>query len=174
MIDPMNPPRLQVGSLYVLLFTRNDPPQANDFHWALYLHQHDSTGGMKYHIRNVGSGWMPDHGVTTAIFKEFLLVGLFRIADVAEKWHPHLDQISRSLDANLNHPTQTCRVWALDVLALLQKPLHDGQRIFNCDDIPALQQEIFDWGNLHAPSAARNEQPRPIGASALCGLSHPL
>jgi hypothetical protein len=109
-----------------------------------------------------------------AIMKDFLLVGLFRIADVPAHQYPHLDRTFRSLDARLNHPTQACQVWALDVLALLQeqKQVDSGERIFNCDDIPVLQQEIFDWGNLHAMSAARNEQPRTIGASTLCGLSH--
>lgn len=97
-------------------------------------------------------------------------MGLFRIADVPAHQHPHLDRTFRSLDARLNHPTQTCRVWALDVLALLQKQVDGGERIFKWDDIPALQQEIFDWGNLHSMSAARNEQPRPIGASTLCGV----
>ncbi|KAJ5754876.1 hypothetical protein N7533_004419 [Penicillium manginii] len=171
MIDPINPPDLQLGSLYILLYTRNDPPNPNDFHWGLYLHQTPITGGTKYHIKTVGPGWIPDHAANAAIRKEFLLVGLFRIADVPAHWYPHLDRTFRSLDARLNHPAQTCRVWALDVLVLLNEPV-DGERVFECDDIPALQQEVFDWGNLHAMSAARNEQPRPIGASSLCGLSH--
>ena len=166
----MAPPDLLPGSLYVLLFNRNDPPIVNDYHWALYLHENLPTGGTKYHIKTVGPGWIPDHGSTVAIMKQFLLVGLFRIADVPEELHPHLDRTFRSQDANLNHPTQTCRVWLLHVLSELQK-LVDGKRILKCDDLSALQQEILDWGNLHAMSAAANEQPRPIGASTLCGLS---
>lgn len=168
----MAPPELQVGGLYVLLFTRNDPPKANDFHWGLYLHQNPLTGGTKYHIKTVGPGWIPDHGVNAAVMREFLLVGLFRIADVPVPWYPHLDRTFRSLDASLNHPAQTCRVWVLDVLSELQKLMDGEERIFKCDDLLALQQEIFDWGNLHAMSAAKNDQPRPIDASKLCGLSH--
>ncbi|KAJ5242779.1 uncharacterized protein N7469_001106 [Penicillium citrinum] len=167
----MAPPDLLPGSLYVLLFNRNDPPIVNDYHWALYLHENPTTGGTKYHIKTVGPGWIPDHGSTVAIMKQFLLVGLFRIADVPEELYPHLDRTFRSQDANLNHPTQTCRVWLLHLLSQLQRPV-DGKTIIECDDLSALQQEILDWGNLHAMSAAANEQPRPIGASNLCGLSH--
>src|SRR4051812_4189027 len=58
------------------------PPNANDYHWALYLHENPMTGGTKYHIKTVGLGWIPDHGITVAIVKQFLLVGLYRIADV--------------------------------------------------------------------------------------------
>ncbi|KAJ5098320.1 hypothetical protein N7532_005321 [Penicillium argentinense] len=84
----MAPPDLQVNSLYILLFNRNDPPQPNDFHWGLYLHQNPVSGGTKYHIKTVGPGWIPDHGTTAAIMKEFLLVGLLRIADVPRTFIP--------------------------------------------------------------------------------------
>ncbi|KAJ5690377.1 hypothetical protein N7462_004769 [Penicillium macrosclerotiorum] len=160
---------LQTNSLYVVLFIRNEPPQPNDFHWALYLHQDATMGGKKYHIKTVGPGWIPDHGPCSKISKEFLLVGLFRIADVPPSYHTYLDETLRSYDDNLNTPGNTCRIWVLSVLALLQQPAN-GATIFDCQDLPALQEEIFHWGNAHAQSAAANKQPRPTGSSALCGL----
>lgn len=160
---------IKKGSIYVLLYVRNQPPILNDFHWGLYFHGNTNTRGMKYHIKTVGPGWMPDHGPVTAIMKEFLLVGLFRVADVRPEWHAHVDKTIRSLDDQLNVPGNTCRVWVLDILSLLQEPV-GGYQILRCRDISALQKEIFDWGNGHAAAAAANEQPRPIGASMLCGL----
>jgi len=159
---------LRQGSLYILLYIRNEPPQPNDFHWALYLHQHPDKGGTKYHIKTVGPGWMADHGPVAAIMKEFLLVGLFHIADVPLTWHDHLDRTFRSFDDNLNTLGNTCRVWLIAVLELLRRPV-EGYTLLNAD-LSALQREICDWGNAHAASAAANEQPRPIGASKVCGL----
>ena len=112
---------------------------------------------------------MSDHGPVTEILKEFLLVGLFRVADVRPELYNHIDKTIRSLDDRLNVPGNTCRVWVLDIIALLQEPV-GGYQVLRCRDISALQQEIFDWGNERAAAAAANEQPRPVGASMICGL----
>jgi hypothetical protein len=103
--------------------------------------------------------------------KSFLLVGLFRIADVLARWEGHLDQTLRTYDSQLNTPGVTCRVWILWVLALLQQPITiNGQIILKCNDLAALEAEVKNWGNENAMSAANNVQPRPVAASTLCGL----
>lgn len=160
---------LKVNGLYIILFIRNDPPVPNDFHWGLYFHRHRRTGGTKYHVKQQGSGWITDHGPTAGVFKSFLLVGLFRIADVPAGWEGHLDQTLRTYDSQLNTPGMTCRVWLLRVLALLQKPI-DGKIILKCGDLVALETEVKNWGNANAMSARDNDQPRPVAASSLCGL----
>ncbi|RAK95536.1 uncharacterized protein BO80DRAFT_260826 [Aspergillus ibericus CBS 121593] len=160
---------LKVNGLYIILFIRNHPPVQNDFHWGLYFHRHPRTGGTKYHVKQQGSGWMPDHGPTAGVFKSFLLVGLFRIADVPAGWEGHLDQAIRTYDNQLNTPGVTCRVWVFWVLALLQKPI-SGQIILKCGNLATLEAEVKAWGNVHAMGAADNDQPRPVAASALCEL----
>ncbi|QVM13744.1 hypothetical protein D8B26_008351 [Coccidioides posadasii str. Silveira] len=54
--------------------------------------------------------------------------------------------------------------------SFLLKPVN-GQIILKCDNLAALETEVKTWGNANAMGAAVNEQPRPIGASALCGLA---
>lgn len=160
---------LKVNGLYIILFIRNQPPVQNDFHWGLYFHRDSDTGGTKYHVRQQGSGWMPDHGPTAGVFKSFLLVGLFRIADIPAGWEGHLDQTIRSYDSQLNTPGISCSAWIFWVLALLQKSIN-GQVILKCDNLATLEAEVKTWGNANAMSAAYNVQPRPVAASALCGL----
>ncbi|KAJ5419454.1 uncharacterized protein N7487_003004 [Penicillium crustosum] len=160
---------LKVNGLYIILFIRNHPPVQNDFHWGLYFHRHPDTGGTKYHIKQQGSGWIPDHGPTAGVFKSFLLVGLFRIAHVPSGWEGLLDQTIRTYDGQLNAPGITCRVWVLWVLALLQKSIN-GQTILKCSNLNALEIEVKNWGNANARGAADNIQPRPVATSALCGL----
>ena len=160
---------LQTGGLYVVLFIRADSPVKDDFHWALYLHQISNNGGSKYHIKNQGSGWITDHGMTSGIFKEFLLVGLFHIATVRDGLRSHVNLILRTYDTSLNTPGISCRVWLLWVLALLQQPIN-GCLILKCTDLDILEAEIKAWGNDHAISAAENKQPRPIGVSMECEL----
>ncbi|KAI1976583.1 hypothetical protein LOZ53_003126 [Ophidiomyces ophidiicola] len=161
---------LSVNGLYIILFIRDHPPAPNDFHWGLYFHQNPSTGGRKYHIKQQGGGWIADHGPTAGVFKSFLLVGLFKIANVPEGFENYLDQTLRTHDNQLNTLSGvTCRIWLLRVLALLQKPAN-GQQILKCSNLEALEAEAKDWGNSHAITAMNNVQPRPVGASALCGL----
>lgn len=160
---------LTENSLCILLYIRHDPPEPNNFHWAFYFHGDSQRGGTKYHVKDIGEGWIPDHGVVRAVSKEFLLVGLFKIADVPAGQEEYLDQAMRSFDDRLNIPETTCKVWLLWIANILQRP-NDGQRILKTDDSDALEREIKEWGNTHAMSAARNEQPRPVGASLICGL----
>ncbi|KAJ5923625.1 hypothetical protein N7454_008870 [Penicillium verhagenii] len=160
---------LSPNGLYILLYIRHHPPVPNNFHWAFYFHISPQQGGTKYHVKDIGQGWIPDHGVNHAVMKEFLLVGLFQIAHVPTGQEEYLDRIMRTFDGRLNVPETTCRIWILWVLALLQGTV-DGRRLLECDDVQALEEEIKDWGNENAMGAANNEQPRPVGRSSLCRL----
>ncbi|KAJ5272682.1 hypothetical protein N7478_007807 [Penicillium angulare] len=158
-----------INSLYILLYIGHDPPQPNNFHWAFYFHRDHQQGGTKYHVKDIGQGWIADHSDIRFIMKEFLLVGLFKIADVPHGQEDFLDQTMRTFDDKLNTPETTCRVWILWVFDILQQP-RDGQRILKSNDLAKLEIEIKEWGNQCAMSAARNEQPRPVCAPLLCGL----
>ncbi|RAH65209.1 uncharacterized protein BO66DRAFT_443199 [Aspergillus aculeatinus CBS 121060] len=156
---------LQPNRLYILLFIRHHPPIPNDFHWGLYFHRDSRRGGTKYHIKQQGSGWISAHGPTSGVFKSFLLVGLFGIADVPGGWEDALDQTIRTYDHQLNQPATTCRVWLFRVLALLQ-----NAHVLKCTSLEELEAEAKSWGNAHASDAADNLQPRPFANSSLCGL----
>ncbi|KAK1145895.1 hypothetical protein N8T08_003841 [Aspergillus melleus] len=112
---------LKVNGLYILLFIRDHPPTSSNFHWGLYFHRDIDKGGTKYHIKQQGSGWIADHGPTAGVFKSFLLVGLFRIADVPVELENHLDQTLKAYDNCLNSPGIACRVWVLWVLGASAK-----------------------------------------------------
>ncbi|MCJ1255634.1 hypothetical protein MMC24_003451 [Lignoscripta atroalba] len=159
---------LHPNGLYIILFIRQDPPVLNDLHWGLYLHR-DGSGGTKYHIKSQGSGWIADHGVIADIFKSFLLVGLFLIAKIPAEWETRVVGLIRESSIQLNTPGTTCRVWLFRVLELLQKP-ENSYKVLKCDKLAALQTEVMDFGNAYAGGAAANEQPRPVGASTICGL----
>jgi hypothetical protein len=159
---------LKHGSLYVILSIRKDPPVKDDFHWGLYLHEDIPEGGTNYHIKQT-NGWTTDHGRTRGVFKSFLLVGLFRIADVPASLLGHADRTIRTYDNQTNTPGKTCRVWGFLVLELLKKKTN-GHTILKCDNLDALQREIFDWGNSNAAAAAANKQPRALGVSRICQI----
>ena len=129
---------LKPNGLYILLFIRHDSPETTNFHWAFYLHK-GAQGGTKYHITNIsqGQGWVPAHGDTRAVMKEFFLVGLSRIADVPTGRYGFLDRIMTYFDDKLNTPEMTYRAWILVILTMLQHPV-DGQRVLECDDLLAL------------------------------------
>ncbi|KAK2761589.1 hypothetical protein FQN54_001417 [Arachnomyces sp. PD_36] len=155
--------RLPLNTLYVVLYIRSDPPRENDFHWGYYFHTHP-TGGSKYHVRNLGSGWMPDHGPTGGVFKSNFLCVLVQIAVVPDARKAQLDQIMCSLDANINAvPGISCRVWLFRVL---QDLVQHG--IVRCHDLAALQHECMGIGNQYMADAADNRQPRPVIRSRLC------
>ncbi|KAK8203088.1 hypothetical protein HDK77DRAFT_486552 [Phyllosticta capitalensis] len=159
---------LQPRGLYILLFARGDNADAkDDFHWALYLHQDKSNGGRKFHITGSAGKWLAEHGVTKAVLKEFLIVGLIQIANVPEGLEDHIDKKCRSLDSTLNQEGITCRTWLFKVLKLLQAPV-DGKIPFPCADLDALEREVKDWGNANLKSAIDNVQPRPVAVSRFC------
>lgn len=149
--------------LYIVLWIRRDPPIANDFHWAFYYHK-TATGGTKYHMKNLGGGWIADHGSTGGVFKSQFLCVLVEIGSIPADKEGTLDQIIRSRDCSANTtPGFTCRVWVFVILPLL---VQFG--LLRCNDLADLQQEYFDFGNAHMNSAASNDQPRPVEVSSRC------
>ncbi|KAJ0421186.1 hypothetical protein BJY00DRAFT_312372 [Aspergillus carlsbadensis] len=157
--------RLPIDTLFIVLYIRNDPPQLNDFHWGYYLHT-SPRGGVKYHVRGIGSGWIPDHGERGGgVFKSNFLCVHVEIANVPSAQHALLDQIMRSHDADVNSiPGITRRVRLLTILEELA-----GAGLVRCGDIGALQEECMAFGNWYSDGAARNEQPRPVVRLTLCG-----
>ncbi|KAL4919023.1 hypothetical protein BDW62DRAFT_217133 [Aspergillus aurantiobrunneus] len=146
------------NTLYVVLWIRSDPPKPNYFHWGFYLHT-SSTRGTKYHARNLGSGWIPDHGHTGGVFKSNFLCVLIQIATLPQAQRGLLDQIMRSRDGVFNSiPGMSCRVWLLVTL----------ESLVRCSDVTALEQECFAFGNHYSVGASKNNQPRPVIASGLC------
>lgn len=155
--------KLPAPKLYVVLFLRNDPPTANNFHWGFYYHQH-KRGGTKYHMRNVNNGWMPDHATTGGVFKSNFLCVIIQIGTIPGDKEQQLDQTMRTYDANANDiPGITCRVWIFKILALL---VQCG--LVRCDNLQTLQEECLAFGNQYMNDAAKNNQPRPFVVSRHC------
>lgn len=155
--------RLQLNTLYIVLYIRSDPPELNDFHWGYYFHE-NPQGGLKYHMRSLGGGWIPDHGKTGGVFKSNFLCVLIQIASVPQAKHSQLDQIMISRDGDVNSiPGVTCRVW---LMAILQRLIQ--HEIVRCSSVDALIQECMSTGNQHSAAAAKNNQPRPVVRSRLC------
>lgn len=156
---------LNKNSLYVVLYLHGFGIESFKFHWALYFHDETHNGGIKYHIRDIGAGWIPEHGHKGGIAKEAFLVGLIEVArNVLEEWHAMLDTLARASDEVLNAtPGVTCRTWALDVLLrLIDAGLMEG-----CD-LGILEQEILGIGEEWRPAALLAELPRPIRSSRIC------
>lgn len=149
--------------LYILLYIRSDPPISNDFHWGFYYHK-SAAGGTKYHMRNLGAGWIAEHGSNGGVFKSQLLCVLVEIGSIPSDKEGTLDQIMRSVDGSANTiPGLTCRVWVFTILPLL---IQAG--LLRCNDLAGLQQECFNYGNSEMTSAASNEQPRSVSISSRC------
>ncbi|PYH44047.1 uncharacterized protein BP01DRAFT_87927 [Aspergillus saccharolyticus JOP 1030-1] len=155
--------RISPNTLYIALWIRSDPPQADDFHWGYYFHT-DSSGGIQYHVKGLNAGWITDHGREGGIFKSNFLCVLIQIATIPAVKHRQLDQIMRSRDADLNSiPNVTCRVWLTTILGQM---IEHG--LVRCSRVDALERECKDFGNQYSGGAQRNEQPRPVVTSRLC------
>ncbi|KAJ5787021.1 hypothetical protein N7457_002011 [Penicillium paradoxum] len=154
--------RLTQGTLHISLYIRSDPPLPNDFHWAFYLHKGTNSipGGIKYHVRGIGGGWIPGHEATTGIFAENFLCVTIQIATIPQSAHERVGEIMKSYDESLNSmPGITCRVWLLQVLRNL---VEEG--FVHCD-VEELERDCLELGNQHSISASANEQPRPVVVS---------
>lgn len=156
--------RLPIDRLYIVMWIRDDPPQPNDFHWGYYHHKSPYTGGTKYHFKNLGSGWMADHGPTGGVFKSKFLCVLVQIAEIPANKENILSQVMRTYDTSWSSiPGMSFRVWLFRIMALL---IQHG--LVRCDNIPALEQECKDIGNQHRGDAAGNRQPRPVRVARTC------
>jgi hypothetical protein len=144
---------LKIGALYVVLYARATP---NDYHWALYHHWSSSTG-TKFHIRNVGSTWFAGHEPNSGIMKDFLLMGLMKIAYI----QPGVDS-TKALHTVItavpyDSPTVTCRTWVLDAL---RSSMSAG--LVQQFSIDQLEMEAKSFGFTQFDDTAENMQPRPI------------
>ncbi|CAL1707304.1 unnamed protein product [Somion occarium] len=148
-------------SLYIWLRYQGG---AHKYHWGFYLHQ-SKHAGTKYHIRNLGQGWILEIEGTHNFMKEFLLIGCLRIAIVPSMNHNRIQKILQDIPYISEDGTMTCRIWVLNGL----KALIDGGHV-RCDDLQALEQEVFDFGLVYFEETEQNKQPRPIVDSKSCTL----
>ena len=156
---------LKPNGLYVVLFIRSYEYDPDNFHWSLYHHQSTKTGGMKYHVTGLEGRWLADHKPSGGVFKSFLLVGLFHVANIPSGMEDRARDLITQDDNRLNDiEGNTCRVWLMTALARL-----NAAGIMQCSSMDALETEILTWGNSHYRSAIVAETPRPLGASNLCG-----
>lgn len=163
---------LPPDTLYIALWIRNDPPEADDFHWAFYHHHNASGGGKKYDVKSINDHWLTDHAWTGNIFKTNFLCVLIRIADVGDVDRKRLDEGIRALDECVNDiPGVTCRVWLFVVLERLVREGVLGLRDVDGGvglGLMRLERECMDFGNRVRQEAALNRQPRPVVVSRFC------
>ncbi|RPD53258.1 hypothetical protein L226DRAFT_540779 [Lentinus tigrinus ALCF2SS1-7] len=163
--------RLVVGGIYIILFLRtksNDQPDACNCHWGLY-HHIDPMSGVKYHIKNMGVGWIADHGLTRRAMGSMFLIGLLRIGHCAPQDRGRLQTIVESFPLNQVPPgygSLTCITWTLHIVNLFRR-----HQYVRCDDLSALEQEATNMGMAHWGPAYDNVQPRPISDSRVCKLA---
>lgn len=156
---------LQLGSLYLALFTRPHVP--GTFHWALYYYTDPQKGGWKMHVINMGSTgntWTAGHTFTAGIFKELSLVGLMHVASPGLSPMEELLRSLREDDDNLNQVEGlTCRVWIARACERLRAK--DFMRFPEWD---VLEKEAIAWGLSQWEDCDRNVQPRSLVVSAVC------
>ena len=115
-------------------------------------------------MKNLGSGWVTEHGPTGGVFKSQFLCVLIQIASIPAEEEQQLQQTMTTYDATPNSiPNVTCRVWLFTILKLLVQ-----QGLVGCEDLESLQAECMDHGNQYMNGAADNNQPRPVVVSSLC------
>ncbi|KAH8926401.1 hypothetical protein BT69DRAFT_1239107 [Atractiella rhizophila] len=159
---------LPTNGIFIALFLRTDPPQPDDFHWALIISTTDAQAraiNYKFHISGSNGRWMPDHQRTANFLNSFLLagclhIGTFRITDkdILERLITADDQLVNSF-----LPPYNCVQYILNAISRVA-----AGGYLQLASIEALKQEALQFGNTNSSSAIRNEQPRPIGVSATC------
>ncbi|KAG5640350.1 hypothetical protein DXG03_009104, partial [Asterophora parasitica] len=186
-VDQLNM-ELVSGGLYVFMTMRAD---VGDCHWGLYLH-HSTTivasppteqsnrtlppaptkrrtihRGKKYHVRNLGEGYMPDHQIVGDMLSTLFLVGLLRIGTVQDPAISDVDSIISALDEQVHELSRGnsiyCRTWVVgNIRALVEK----GVLATDARD-EAIWAHIEEFGEREWESAEKAVQPRPIMDSSL-------
>lgn len=157
-----SPSPFQENSLYIGLYVRDTEP--GTYHWSLYLH-HVGSSGKKYHIRNIGSGWMSEFEIIKGALKEMLLIGYLRIANIS----PDSDAQRQTEADRLIESTRydgegvTCRTWLLDAV---QKMRDAG--IVRCRSIEALEEEAKAFGATHFSGAGLKTSSPAVVDSKVC------
>jgi len=143
---------VETGTISIALYAR---ATALDYHWALY-HQWSPNRGTKYHIRDLGDGWIEGHEDISNISKDFLLIGPLTVANgvPAELKEP----IKHCLTAvPYNGEGVTCRTW---VIQALQTCKNAG--LIHCSSPEHLEKEAKAFGYSQFEDTANNVQPRPV------------
>lgn len=170
-LSPTNPKRplseLVPESLYVILLIRL-LPKTNLYHWGLYHHQDAERGGSKYHVDDATGRWITQHGTTMQATNSAFLVGLMRIADFDPADRSRIKECIQEDDNVLDSIYgMDCRVWVSRALGRLK-----SKGIINFDSLEMLDQEILEFGDSNVIRFQYGFQPRAIGYSKVCGLTH--
>lgn len=164
---------LTSNSLFIVLYIRADPPNANDFHWSFYHHHELSphakvAGGTKHEAVNQNLRWYVEHTFTGCIFKTVFLCVVIQIADIADARVREMEAIMHERDEDLNEiEGVTCRIWLKHTLKkLVQAGVVECRGDLAGRDLEdVVEEEMFAIGNMFMDDAARNIQPRPMTKS---------
>ncbi|MCJ1420122.1 hypothetical protein MMC32_006479 [Xylographa parallela] len=157
---------LKPDSLHIVLFSRW-PIEPNSFHWGLYLHQNELSGGKKFHVDGRQGRWKTDHGTTKGALTSSMLIGLVRIADVPMNQADTVAKLITAEDAMINEIEGfRCRLYVERACERLKA---QGHVQFTSWEV--LQQDMEAFGNRYANEAEQNIQPRPIAVALKCGLT---
>ncbi|EPQ56783.1 hypothetical protein GLOTRDRAFT_4621, partial [Gloeophyllum trabeum ATCC 11539] len=149
---------LQAGALYIIIFDRGVP---DSFHWGLYHHT-SSDRGIKYHIKQMGSSWIADHGETGGATKSIYLIGFLRIAQVPADKVGDVNHIITNVPYT-SVPGLDCVTWTMESIRRL---VNAG--FVRCSKLAELQDEVQAFAVAEHENAEQNKQPRPIQDSRLC------
>ncbi|CZT17626.1 uncharacterized protein RCC_03463 [Ramularia collo-cygni] len=154
--------RIPIGSLFIALYIRGNPPKKDDFHWVFYLHQEEHAG-TKYHDTSSPKRWMARHRRRGYILNDFLLCVLIAIGKVLPGKFEDLERIMDSHNQAWNSiPGLSCRVW----IWMVMQDLIKEEVVWSSGTIYELEAECLAFGNQYSEGASRNEQPRPVVVSA--------
>lgn len=148
------------NSLNIGIFVRDTEP--GTYHWCLYMHHTGSTG-KKYHIRNLGSGWLTEFGILKSALKEMLLIGYVRIASIPPEKQAEADRLIESTP--INREGVTCRTWLLEALGSLV-----SAGIVVCSHLEELEEEVRTFGAANFSEAGLKTINPPIVDSTVCKL----
>ncbi|EGN93904.1 hypothetical protein SERLA73DRAFT_78282 [Serpula lacrymans var. lacrymans S7.3] len=157
------------NALYIIMFLTGFGQEPRKFHWGVYLHIQNLSGGKpagyNYHIKSIGTGWMTDHAPTNGVLMSFVLVGLLAVATIPTEHRPLFEAIVTSEDHKINAGGITCRLWTLAALQRLK-----DARLLKCASISDLEQEAISFGESFRLDAVAAKLPRPIQNSQLCQI----
>ncbi|MCJ1432274.1 hypothetical protein MMC27_001630 [Xylographa pallens] len=157
---------LKPDSLHIVLFSRW-PIEPNSFHWGLYLHQNELSGGKKFHVDGRQGRWKTDHGTTKGALTSSMLIGLVRIADIPMHQVNTVAKLTTAEDAIINEIEGfRCRLYVERACERLK-----GQGHVQFTSWQVLQQDMEAFGNRYANEAEQNIQPRPIAVALKCELT---
>ncbi|MCJ1284171.1 hypothetical protein MMC26_003502 [Xylographa opegraphella] len=168
---------LKPDSLHIVLFSRW-PIEPNSFHWGLYLHQNELSGGKKFHVdgRQISrkfhvdgrqGRWKIDHGTTREALTSSMLIGLVRIADVPVDQMDAVAKWITAEDAMINEIEGfRCRLYVEMACVRLK-----AQGYVRFTSWEVLQRDMEGFGNRYANEAEQNVQPRPIAVALKCDLT---